>query len=224
VVVETTFTPEGYDWIGHYQTLVGYDDTAGNFYVYDTYLGTGDGGNGVPEAYSQFDRDWQAFNRTFIVVYEPDREGVVQQILGERADLTLAAESALEVARAEARQDPQNPFAWFNMGTALNKLGRYEEASAAFDQAIAKRLPFRMLWYQFGPFEAYYNTGRYTDVLALAENNLATGADLVEETHYWMGRVYEAQGEPAQAASAYQRALANNPLFTSAREALDRVS
>ena len=223
VIVETTFTPEGYDWIGHYQTLVGYDDAAGNFYVYDTYLGTGDG-NGVPEAYQQFDNDWQAFNRTFIVVYEAAREGVVQQILGDRADLTQAAEHALEVARTEARQDPQNPFAWFNMGSALNRLGRYEEAAAAFDQAIAKRLPFRMLWYQFGPFEAYFNVGRYSDVLSLAQNNLATGADLVEETHYWMGRVYEAQGDRAQAATAYQRALSRNPLYTAARDALGRVS
>ncbi|MFN8377056.1 MAG: C39 family peptidase [Anaerolineae bacterium] len=223
VLIETTFTPEGYDWIGHYQTLVGYDDAAGNFYVYDTYLGVGDG-SGVPEAYSQFDRDWQAFNRVFIVVYDPSRESVVQQILGDRADLTLAAEHALEVARDEARQDPQNPFAWFNMGTALNRLERYEEAAAAFDQAIAKRLPFRMLWYQFGPFEAYFNVGRFTDVLSLAQNNLASGADLVEETHYWMGRVYEAQGDMAQAASAYQRALSRNPLYTTAREALDRVS
>lgn len=223
VIVETTFTPEGYDWIGHYQTLVGYDDASSNFFVYDTYLGTGDG-SGVTEAYSQFDRDWQAFNRTFIVVYDAARENVVQQILGDRADLTLAAEHALEVARTEARQDPQNAFAWFNMGTALNRLGRYEEAAAAFDQAIAKRLPFRMLWYQFGPFEAYFNVGRYSDVLSLAQNNLATGANLVEETHYWMGRVYEAQGDRAQAAAAYQRALANNPLYLAARDALGRVS
>ena len=223
VLIETTFTPEGYDWIGHYQTLVGYDDAAGSFYVYDTYLGTGDG-NGLPEAYSQFDRDWQAFNRTFIVVYDEAREAVVQQILGDRADLTLAAEQALEVARTEARQDPQNPFAWFNMGTALNKLGRFEEAAAAFDQAINKQLPFRMLWYQFGPFEAYFNVGRYADVLSLAQNNLTSGADLVEETHYWMGRVYEAQGEAGEAMAAYQRALANNPLFSPAREALDQLS
>ncbi len=224
VVIETTFTPEGYDWIGHYQTIVGYDNAAGSFYALDTYLGAGENGAGVPESYVQFDRDWKAFNRAFIVVYDQEREAVVQQILGDRADLTLAAEHALEVARDEARLDPQDPFAWFNIGTALTKLGRYDEAAAAFDQAINKRLPFRMLWYQFGPFEAYFNVGRYTDVLSLAQNNLTSGADLVEETHYWMGRVYEAQGETALATAAYQRALNKNPLYTAARDALTRIS
>ncbi len=224
VVVETTFTPEGYDWIGHYQTVVGYDDAASAFFVYDSYLGDGEGGSGVPEPYGQFDRDWQAFNRTFIVVYEAGREGIVQQILSDRADLDQAAEIALEVARGEARQDPQNPFAWFNMGTALTRLARYDEAAAAYDQAINKRLPFRMLWYQFGPFEAYFNAGRLTDVLSLAQNNLTTGADLVEETHYWMGRVYEARGEMGEARAAYQRALNNNPLYAAARDALDQLS
>lgn len=224
VIIETTFTPEGYDWIGHYQTLVGYDNAASSFYALDTYLGAGPNGAGIPEGYLQFDRDWRAFNRAFIVVYEADREAVVQQILGDRADLTLAAEHALEVARSEARLDPQDAFAWFNMGTALTRLERYEEAAAAYDQAINKRLPFRMLWYQFGPFEAYFNVGRYSDVLSLAQNNLTSGADLVEETHYWMGRVYEAQGETALAATAYRRALTKNPLYTAARDALSRVS
>jgi hypothetical protein len=224
VVVETTFTPEGYDWIGHYQTIVGYDNAASSFYVLDSYLGAGPNGAGIPESYLQFDRDWKAFNRVFIVVYEAEREALVQEILGDRADLTLAAEHALEVARAEARLDPQDSFALFNIGTALTKLGRYEEAAAAYDQAISKGLPFRMLWYQFGPFEAYFNTGRYSDVLSLAQNNLTSGADLVEETHYWMGRVYEAQGDGAQAATAYRRALSKNPLYTAARDALSRVS
>lgn len=224
VIVETTFTPEGYDWIGHYQTLVGYDNAASSFFALDTYLGAGQNGAGIPESYLQFDRDWKAFNRAFIVVYEAGREAIVQQILGDRADLDLAAEHALEVARSEARLDPQDAFAWFNMGTALTKLGRYEEAAAAYDQAINKRLPFRMLWYQFGPFEAYFNVGRYSDVLSLAQNNLTSGADLVEETHYWMGRVYEAQGQTALAATAYRRALTKNPLYTAARDALSRVS
>jgi hypothetical protein len=223
VVVETTYTPEGYDWIGHYQTLVGYDDSSRDFFVYDSYLGTGVNGGGIPESYDQFDRDWQAFNRVFIVIYEQEREDLLVQLLGDRADVTLAAENALAVAQEEAREDLQNPFPWFNMGTALVKLGRYEEAAAAYDEAVHLELPFRMNWYQFGMFEAYFNVGRYDDVLGLVQINLTNAGDLVEETRYWEGRVYEALGDYNQAQVSYQRALDQNPQYAAARDALNAL-
>ncbi|MFQ3565525.1 MAG: tetratricopeptide repeat protein [Aggregatilineales bacterium] len=224
IIVETAYTPEGYDWIGHYQTVVGYDDTQRVFYIYDSFLGAGENGEGIAEAYSAFDQGWQAFNRVFIVLYEPSREATVSLILGEHADPVRAAEIALATAQQEARANPQDAFAWFNMGTSYVRLGRYAEAAAAYDRAIQLRLPFRMLWYQFGPFEAYYNEGRFDDVLSLVQTNLTNGASYVEETHYWQGRVYAAQGRTREAAGAFQRALSRNPRFTAAREALNRLN
>ncbi len=223
VITETTFTPEGSDWIGHYQTVVGYDDNAGSFYVYDSWLGIEDG-NGLPEPYGQFDRDWQAFNRTFIVLYEQSREGVLIDLLGDLADVALAAEHALEVAQQEASQDPTNPFAWFNIGTALTRLERYDQAASAYDEATRRLLPFRMLWYQFGPFEAYFNVGRYDDVMGLVQNNLTNGAQFVEETYYWQGRVFEARGQTNEAIAAYTRALSHNPLYQAAQDALNNLT
>lgn len=225
VIIETGYMPEGYDWIGHYQTVVGYDDTLGVFYVYDSYLGTGENGEGIAETYSDADTNWQHFNRTFIVLYAQERENEVRTILGELADLTTAAEHALTVAQAEARANPQNAFAWFNMGTSYTRLGRYEEAAAAFDQARrVGTLPWRITWYQFGPFEAYFNAGRYDDVLALVNANLANGAQFVEETYYWNGRVLAMQGNTAAAADAFRQALAHNPRYADARAALDRLN
>lgn len=225
VIIETGYMPEGYDWIGHYQTVVGYDDILGVFYVYDSYLGTGENGEGIAETYTDFDAKWQHFNRIFIVLYEQAREGLVRDILGDRADLTTAAENALAVAQAEARANPQNSFAWFNIGTALTRLERYEEAAAAYDQARrVGTLPWRMTWYQFGPFEAYYNSGRYDDVLALVNANLNNGAQYVEETHYWNGRVLAAQGNTSGAVAAFRRALQHNPRYADARAALDRLN
>ncbi len=223
VIIERSYTPEGFDWIGHYQTVVGYDDNARIFYVYDSYLGTGTGGAGLAENYTAFDAGWQAFNRVFIAIYEPDRESVVQGILGERADVNRAAEIALETARAEARADRQNAFAWFNMGAALTRLGNYEEATRYFDEARRLNLPFRMLWYQFYPFQAYYEVGRFDDVLALVNNNLVNGGQYVEETHYWHGRVLAAQGRRSEAVAAFQRALARNRNYTAAQQALNAL-
>jgi hypothetical protein len=224
VIVETSYQFEGYDWIGHYQTVVGYDDNARIFYVYDSYLGAGENGAGIPEPYDRFDRVWQNFNRAFIAIYEPNREALVAQILGHRADVTAAAEHALLIAQQEARANPSDAFAWFNMGSSLVELGRYEEAAAAYDRATLAGLPFRITWYQFGSFKAYYEVGRYQDVLALVNTNLTNGAQYVEETHYWQGRVFAAQGRLNEAAAAFRRALSHNPRFEAARAALNTIS
>ncbi len=110
------------------------------------------------------------------------------------------------------------------MGTSLVALGEYDRAASAYDRAWQVGLPWRMLWYQFGPFEAYFQTGRYQDVMSYVEVNLANGGEDVEETHYWRGRVLEAQGRPQEAVSAYRVALRHNANFAPARQALDSLN
>ncbi len=224
VIIETGYMPEGYDWIGHYRTIVGYDDPQQIFYVYDSFLGSGEHGEGITEPYSVIDDNWQDFNRTFIVIYEPAREGEVREILSDLADPIAAAEHAFEVAQQEARTNPQDGFAWFNMGTALVKLGRYEEAAAAYDRARQVNLPWRALWYQFGPFEAYYEVGRYDDVLSLAEVNLTNSIDQIEEIYYWQGQAYLQKGMADEAATSFRLALRRNPRYTAAQNALNDLS
>jgi tetratricopeptide (TPR) repeat protein len=225
VIVETGTMFEGGDWLGHYKTLVGYDDLEGVFYIYDSWLGAGEGGAGRREAYSSLDEEWRQFNRAFIVVFEQDREPEVRRLLGDLADPTLAAENALVVAQEEALANNQDVYAWFNIGTALTKLGRYDEAARAYDRALQiGRLPWRMIWYQFGPFEAYFEVGRYDDVLALVNTNLTNGAQYVEETHYWQGRVFEVRGDIQAAINSYTRALQHNPRYAAAREARDALT
>ena len=197
--------------------------TRAAFYIYDSWLGDGEDDAGMAVRYNDFDANWQAFNRTFIAVYEPDREGVVQQLLGDRADVNADAQHALEVAIGEARTNPQNAFAWFNIGSSYTKLGDYERAAAAFDHARQLDLPYRMLWYQFGPFEAYFETGRYDDVLALAANNANTSENFVEETFYWAGQGLCRAGRPSKATAAFQQALAKNPNYQAARDALNNL-
>lgn len=223
VIIETGAMFEAYDWIGHYRTVVAYDDVFELFYFFDSFLGVGESAQGVTETYENMDRDWQAFNRTFIVIYEPQREGLLRSILDSHWTAGDAAQLAFEVAQQEARIEPQNAFAWFNIGTSLVELGRYQEAATAFDQAQRAKLPWRMMWYQFGPFKAYFETGRYDDVLSLVQINL-TNAEELEETYFWQGKVREAQGQPEQAAVSYRRALGYNSNFEEARIALDSLS
>jgi tetratricopeptide (TPR) repeat protein len=223
VIVETGYMPEGYDWLGHYRTVVGYDDTLNQFYIYDSFLGSGENGEGVTEKYVSFDADWQAFNRTFIVLYPQEREARVREVLGVLAEESGAAEVALQVAQQEARANPQNSFAWFNMGTAFVYLGRYEEAAATFDQARnVGTLPWRMMWYQFGPYQAYYETGRYNEILSLAASSINTEGD-IEETYYWQGMAYKGLGETENARQAFRNAINRNSRYTAAQQELDAL-
>jgi tetratricopeptide (TPR) repeat protein len=220
VIIETGEMFEAYDWIGHYRTLVAYDDILGVFYAYDSFLGISNG-EGVTIPYREQDERWKAFNRVFIVLYPPQDEQKVAAILGPLYDEQSANEHAFAVAQNEARQNPQDAFAWFNMGSSLAALGRYEEAARAYDRARQiGELPWRMLWYQFGVFEAYFNVGRYDDIIALAQANLNNSPEL-EESYYWQGRALAAQGKTTEAATAFRAALRRNPRYEAARIALD---
>ena len=217
VIVEKGFEPEpDKGWMGHYLLLSGYDDTQGVFITQDSYLG--------PDrkvSYSEIDKYWRQFNRLFIVPYPLDDARRVESLIGPE-NASAMHEKALATAQTEAATDPKDAFAWFNVGTNLTALGRYDEAATAYDQARLAGLPWRMLWYQFGPYQAYYETGRYEDVIALAHATLNVMDDL-EESRYWLGMAQLAQGNTDAARREFESALAFNPNFAPAREALENL-
>ena len=220
VIIAAGYEPEGYDWMGHYLLIAGYDRRAGTFLTQDSFLGPD---TVYPEA--EIDRYWQHFNRVYIVLYSPEREDDLLALLGEDADPASNAARALETARQEAAANPSDAFAWFNLGTSYVLLEMYQEAAVAYDQArsVEPGLPWRMLWYQFGPFEAYYQVGRWDDVIGLAQFNLATtpdGEHPIEETYYYAGLARQALGETERALLNFQQALAINPNFSPAQAAL----
>jgi tetratricopeptide (TPR) repeat protein len=108
---------------------------------------------------------------------------------------------------------------WFNAGTSLVALGDYGRAAQAFDQARHIRLPWRMLWYQFAPFRAYYEVGRHDEVIALADATLEQAKSL-EEVYYWKGMSQKAKGDAESARNSWQAALQFNPNHADSAAAL----
>jgi tetratricopeptide (TPR) repeat protein len=52
------------------------------------------------------------------------------------------------------------------------------------------------MWYQTGPYFAYYFTGRYEDVINLATQTLdAMSEPILEESYYWRARALLALGD-----------------------------
>lgn len=214
VIAEMWIEPKPNDGMGHYRLVIGYDEGAGQFVTYDSLHGPN-----VKLPYDKFDAGWRVFNRAYVVAYQPEQRDVVESVVGEDMDTETMYRGALARAQAETEASPDDPFAWFNAGSSLTALGRYAEATAAFDRARVLGLPWRMLWYQFAPFEAYFAVQRYDDVLALTHANLRNAGNL-EESHYWRGRVLLVLGKTDEARKAFERAVKYNPNFEEAKSVL----
>ncbi|MFP4346569.1 MAG: C39 family peptidase [Anaerolineales bacterium] len=213
VVIETWYIDhDTEEQMGHYRLLVGYDDALQQFTAYDSLH--------TPEIildYQALDELWRGFNRLYLVVYSSERAEELAAILGPHMDESYAFRQALERAQAEALNPPEScvayaecddaeAFAWFNVGSSLLALGDYEGAAVAYDQARALGVHYRMIWYQFGPYEAYYTVGRYQDVITLADQILEVTPNL-EESYYWRGRARLALGNVDGARADFKSAL-----------------
>ena len=214
VIVETWFIPEPDDEMGHYRLLTGYDDAVQAFAAQDAY-------NGPAQrvSYDELDALWKVFNRAYVVVTEADRAQALTALLGEALEPGAMYGNALATALAETAADAEDRYAWFNAGTNYAGLGRYQEAAAAYDRARMLRLPWRMLWYQFGPFEAYLHIGRYQDVIDLTNANLEVTKNL-EESYYYRALARRAWGDQVGAREDLRKALQYNPLYDRAAKAL----
>src|SRR5215207_3489200 len=114
VLIEEGYDPPEDDqgWMGHYLLIKGYDDATGVFITNDSFLG-----QDRHYTYAHIDEFWRHFNRVYIVLYSMEREAEVFALLGPDADPQQNYVNALDLARAEAVANPEDPYAWFDMGT-----------------------------------------------------------------------------------------------------------
>lgn len=249
VMIERGFEPfslRDKGWVGHYNLAVGYDDERETFTVHDTYLmsyppwggeipvHTWDTFIGFDFYYSELEQTWRAFNNVFIVVYPPERENEVLGLLGPLA----AEEEACRIAHDRAMQETSSMtdirdqfFAWFNAGTSLVCLQDYSAAATAYDTAFSiypdislDSRPYRILWYETGPYTAYYHVGRYQDVINLASQTLNYMADpVLEESYYWRALSYYALGDTARARADLRTSLQYHPGFALSVDLLEQL-
>ena len=215
--IDETYWPNDDRWAGHYLLLTAYDDAGETFTAQDSFLGAD-----RKVKYAEMDQNWKAFNRVYILIYRPEQEETVKAILGEDWDVETNRQNALDAAKAETETDPQDAFAWFNVGTNLVYFEEYGEAARAYDNARNLGLPQRMLRYQFGPFFAYFFSGRNADLLALAEYALQRTANS-EEALLWRGWGLYRDGSAGLAIAEFNQALVENPNYQDAQYALEFV-
>ena len=214
------------DWWGHYLLAAGYDDAIDELWVYNSLIwdiaSETNTSSGHPYSYTDLLTFWPQFNSSYVVLYTPEREDELNMILGESVDPQIMWQQALEKNQLALQNRQEDPFLWFNLGSSYTRLGQYEQAVTAFDKARSIGLPWRMLWYQFELYEAYYEMGRYDDIILLANATL-NGRPYFEESFYWRGQAYAALGNDANARNDYQAAVNFQPYFQPAVDALQHL-
>ncbi|MFN8446822.1 MAG: C39 family peptidase [Caldilineaceae bacterium] len=225
VIIETWLEEEPNDGMGHYRLLTGYNDAEQSWIAYDSYITrtliNPEGPyRGIRLPYGETDALWRVFNRVYLLVYPSEKEELVRSIFGESlSDPVKSEAAALERAKNEIAINPNDPYAWFNLGSMQMSFNNPIEAATAFDRARTIGLPWRMLWYQFEPFEAYYATGRYEEIIALTDATMRN-VKSIEELYYWKGNALAALGNPNAARKQWQLALTYNPEYQPAQNAL----
>ena len=108
------------------------------------------------------------------------------------------------------------------MGSNQLFFEQYELAAGSYNQARQVGLPQRMLRYQFGPFLAYFHSGRNDELVVLSEFALQRTPNS-EEALLWHGWGLYRQGDYNGAVADFRAALDANYLYEDAQYALDFV-
>jgi len=228
VLIESWYVRDAQDQLGHYRLVVGYNDATQHFDLFDSLYDPP-----TTMAYQELYELWRVFNWTYMVIAPPELWDEVATLIGPDMQDTAMYERALARARDEAGWQPEScaayadcsdwvTMSWFTIGSNLTALGHHEEAVEAYDQARRLGLHYRMLWYQFGPYESYHAVGRHDDVIALAGATLATAGNL-EESYLWRGRSRLALDDTAGAESDFRAALTYHAGWQPALTALEKL-
>ena len=233
VIVEKgpTFRDINYNvtWMGHYQVLSGYNDAEGYFIAQDSYIEPD-----YIQPYKTLLSEWRSFNYLYMVVYPENKENDVLNLLGSNRDINQNYLNALDKAQEEIYETSgvDQFFAMFNYGTNLVQLRDYSGAAKAYDQAFAmydalpndSTIPYRILWYETGPFLAYYYTGRYSDVVEKATKNsiemVRDDEPALEESFYWRGMAEIAMGKKDEGVDDFYTCLNYHQDFQPCLDAL----
>lgn len=250
VMIEKGFQPYSLrndGWLGHYNLVVGYDDNDKLLTMQDSYLMSYPpwGGEIPPNQfdtflgftfyYTEIEQAWRAFNYVFVVVYPPESENDVLAALGPLASEEEAYRIAYERAVQEAASQTdvrEKFFALYNIGVNLVGMQDYAAAASAFDTAFElypdialDSRPYRMLWYQTDPYPAYYHSGRYEDVIKLADQTLNHMAEpVLEESYYWRAMSYRALGDRVRALADVRTSLIYHPGYAPSEDLLEQLT
>ena len=215
-IIARTWTKANED-IGHYRVIKGYDQSIQSIIQDDSLQN-----KNLWYKYNDFAAIWGKFNFEYLVLVPKDKLGIAEVILGEDANEKIAWQKAVDTSSKILSQNPNDATARFNLSVALYHTGEFQKSVNEFEK-VENRLPFRTLWYQIEPIQAYFELGNYERVFAITDRILNNYNRAFSELYLIRGEIYLKQGNIAAAKSEFQKAVLYNKNLESAKEALNKV-
>jgi hypothetical protein len=216
-VVTRTWLKENDD-IGHYRIVKGFDENTKEFIQDDSLQG-----KNLRYSYSSFLKLWQGFNYEYLILVKENQVPLAEAILGEELDEKVAFRNALEKALAEEKADPSNPYPVFNQSINNYYLGNYIASIKDYER-ISSQLPFRMLWYQIQPIQAYKENKDFQKVFGLTDQILNNHNRAFSELYVIRGEIYQQQNNLPAAKAEYEKAVLYNQNNQSFQQKLNSVN
>jgi tetratricopeptide (TPR) repeat protein len=119
-------------------------------------------------------------------------------------------------------QNPNDVTARFNLSIALFHVGDYLESVREFE-IVENQLPFRTLWYQIEPIQAYDELGNYERVFEVTNKILNNHNRAFSELYIIRGQIYQKNGQKELARNAYEDANRYNQNLTQAWKLLQSL-
>ena len=205
------------DDIGHYRVVKGYDDSTQQLFQDDSLQG-----KDLWFSYDDYEQLWQPYNFEYLVLVPKEKENLVSTILGAEVDEQIAWSNAVQNSRQQLQKNPGDLYAQFNLSVALYHTGNYAQSAREFEK-VENRLPFRTLWYQIEPIQAYVALKNYDRVLQITDAVLNKYNRAFSELYLIRGEIYKQQGKRDQAKAEFEKAVLYNVNLQAAKEALASV-
>ena len=216
VIAETTMTIA--DDIGHYRVVKGFDDAAGTILQDDSMQG-----HNIQFSYADFDAMWKKYNYEYLVLVPKAKQALAEAILGSDLNEKVAWQQTVLMDEAALVQNPDDVDSRFNLSVALYYAGAYKQSVDQFEK-VQNELPFRTLWYQIEPIEAYYALGDYGQVFTTTDSILNNGNRAFSQLYILRGEIDKKEGHLAAAKAEFEKAVYYNTNLKAAQDALRSVS
>jgi tetratricopeptide (TPR) repeat protein len=215
-VITRTWLEENDD-IGHYRIIKGFDENTKEFIQDDSYQG-----KNLHYSYERFNKIWEKFNYEYLVLVPKDKQNIAEEILGEDKDEITAWKNAVALSQQQLSKNPDDIYARFNLSVAYFHTRDYKNSVNEFEK-VEERLPFRTLWYQIEPIEAYFSLGNYDRVFEITDRILHNHNRAFSELYIIRGNIYKVQGDTDAARNEFEQAVFYNSNLKEAQEALNSL-